>query len=289
MTSETKTWTEQTDKIGWTEVPKSVGELLDALRPQNYNGETRTDAIIRDLSKMSPESIEDGMEWLKSKQEYAISYTGNSYNYGGRRHVILKKPLVKYQPRWTRGANYRGLTSTVVSHQTVMPIKEWEDVIKQHWDERGEHIKAQVRQEQKRLFINVQRIVKDAITDSKRVLTQEEIAEKALSTFHSHLCGNSTSTLGDWSFGQSYSTVFTKEDGSVPLFYDEDEDRAKIEKGFEKITLKEFTSQKSELIESYISARTTLYSAIVDWFIVMDDIYSSMKRAGWKYLRNKEE
>jgi len=292
MTMDKTEWTEQTSKIGWTNVPANVNRLLRIFKGDGSTWSTPTDeSKMEELTKMDESHIKSGMTWLNARsKEYAFSYKKARGYSRSAQYVILNVPYTRYQ-RW--GGSYRGITSTIVRNQFNIKskaMKEWQAVVDEHWDKRDTIKNDEDLRQQMNAFRQLERKVKQAEDDAKKVLSTDEIRQGALSTFNSYRCGCSGSSHGAWSFGLNYSTRYIVSD---PNHYTYRELDGEYEGGDlftpDWVALsKEISADTSitddtirqglhELAIRYTNAHQRLWQASQHWHNIMNEIYNKMK------------
>jgi len=296
MTMNKTEWTEQTSKIGWTDVPPIVNTLLTIFKGNANTWHTPTDeSQMEQLTKMDEDVIKSGMIWLDSRrEEYAFSYKKSSRYSRDAQYVILNVPYTRYR-RW--GGSYRGITSTIVRNQFNIKRKgmeKWQAVVDEHWDKRDTIKKDEDLRQQMTYFRKLEQKVEQAEKDAKGVLSKEEIRKGALSTFDQYRRGSSGSSHGAWSFGLNYSTRYIVTDADSWQLLDGVTYRDKGYKNGDLITpdwsalSKEISAGTSitddtvrqglpDLAIRYTRAHQTLWQASQHWHQVMNDIYNKMK------------
>ena len=293
MTMNKTEWTEQTSKIGWTNVPANVNRLLTIF---NGNGtgwisKPTDESKMEELTKMTEGDIKSGMTWLNARsKEYAFSFKNarGSTRYGRRvQYVILNVPYTRYQ---RYGGNYRGITSTIVWNQfnCDLDVKEWQAVVDQHWDKRNTIKNDEELRQQMKHWRQLERRVEQAEDDAKKVLSPDEIRQGALKTFDSYRCGCSGSSHGAWSFGLSYSTWYIVDDASSWQYRESGyKDGDLITPDWVALS-KEISADTSitddtirqglpDLAIRYTRAHQALWQASSNWHNIMNEIYNKMK------------
>lgn len=292
MTGTKTEWTEQTSKIGWTNVPVSVNRILMIFRGNGLAWRTpNAESKMKQLTDMSEESIKSGMAWLKEhRKQYAFS-SKNARGYSRDvQYVRLNVPYTRYQ-QW---GNYRGITSTIRWNQFNIECKgmeKWQAIVDAHWDKRTSIKDEKALQEQRQHLANIVRLVEDEEKNAKRVLSKEQILEGALKTFNAYRCGSTSSSHGAWSFGLGYCTRYIVSDPDRWEYRELDKEYKagnlmdpdwpalsnKIMEMASKITDDGLRSQLPELAIRYTKAHRTLWEASATWHVVMNDIYNKMK------------
>ena len=285
-------WTEQTSKIGWTDVPVSVNRLLTIFKGNGNTWSTPTDeSQMEHLTEMDEDVIKSGMTWLNARsKEYAFSYKKlRGYSHSRSiQYVILNVPYTRYQ---RYGGNYRGITSTVVWNQFNVSLKQivkWQAVVDEHWDKRDTIKNDEDLRQQMNVYRKLEQRVEAAESEAKKVLSTEEIREGALKTFDAYRRGCSSSTSGAWSFGLNYSTRYIVSDadswGHRDKGYKNGDlitpDWTALSKEISAgthITDDTVRQGLPELAIRYTRAHQTLWQASQHWHQVMNDIYNKMK------------
>lgn len=295
MTMNKTEWTEQTSKIGWTDVPPNVNRLLTIFKGDGTGWiSTPTDeSKMEELTKMDESIIKSGMTWLNARsKEYAFSYkkARGPTRYARRvQYVILNVPYTRYQ-RW--GGSYRGITSPIVRNQfnCDLDVKEWQAVVDEHWDKRDTIKNDEDLRQQMNYWRQLERRVEQAEGDAKKVLSTDEIREGALETFDQYRRGCSGSSHGAWSFGLSYSTRYIVSD---PNHYTYSELDGEYEAGDlitpDWVALSKDISDSTHITDDtirqalpdlairYTRAHQALWQASSNWHNIMNEIYNKMK------------
>ena len=297
MTGTKTEWKEQTNKIGWTDVPANVNRLLAIFKGRYVyfmdDPEERMETKMRELSEqMTEEDIKSGMTWLKEhRKQYAFS-SKNPRGYSREvQYVRLNVPYTRYE---RYGGTYRGITSTVVWNQfNIKPseMKDYEAIVDAHWDKRASFKDAKAFEEQQHQLYQIKCRVEDAEKNAKQVLSKDEIREGALETFDNYRRGRSGSSHGAWSFGLSYSTRYIMDDPNRWEYRELDKEYKAgdllPEPDYQEMTQKildntyitedTLVEQLPALAERLVAAKKILYQASKDWHEVMNDIYNKMK------------
>jgi len=272
---ETNEW-EMVDKgIKWNDVPITVQALLSALKEPvyTYGGtpeekeERRQSKLDASLVKMSKQNIKDAWKWLTDRTDFLFtSHHRNSWS-SYSTYLIATKPFIRY--RRTYGA--RGKLATYQRNSfTVMNL--WGKRIEKHWDNRSQVADEQKVARQEGLlhqFENGFSHDEKSIKHSR--LTVSEIRHKALETFDKYMRGNSSSTLGEWSFSLSYHTRYIDSE-TGHLLDAPDELITRRAKQLDEVTLPHLAERKAELLGRFISVHRALFQMSVDWFNAMKPV-----------------
>lgn len=293
MTMNKTEWTEQTSKIGWTDVPANVNILLTIFKGNGtgWISKPTDESQMERLTGMHPDVIKAGMAWLKERsKEYAFSYKNPSGYSRSVQYVMLNVPYTRYQ---RYGGNYRGITSTVVWNQFYIKsktMKKWQAVVDEHWDKRHTIKKDEDLRQQMNAYRQLEQRVEQAEKDAKQVLSTEEIREGALKTFDQYRRGCSSSSHGAWSFGLNYSTRYIVSD---PDRYEYNELDGEYKAG--DLITPDWSALSKEISDSthitndtvrqglpdlairYTRAHEALWQASLNWHLAMNEIYNKMK------------
>tara|TARA_R100000234_G_scaffold111127_1_gene83952 strand:- start:2035 stop:2901 length:867 start_codon:yes stop_codon:yes gene_type:complete len=276
----------KTKGISWTPVPKEANDLLKALNTWCYGWGDGDERRKKELCNLSKESIDCGVEWLNKHKDYTITHCYT--NYGNREtHMVCKKPFLEYATRdWSYP--YRGRTATYYNNQKRVSkhLQKWLQLIGEHWNMRDSVHKEKEHAIQLRDFNSFKYKLERLEEEVRSTITEEEIAEAALSTFNKYRCGNSSSSHGRFGFALNYNTYFIDE-GGIIIEWDEKVIDKKFEKCFEDITLEEFTSQKPAMKERFMTAYKKLFEASVAWSRVMNTVYDELEEICFK-IQKKE-
>lgn len=290
MTMNKTEWTEQTSKIGWTDVPANVNRLLTIFKGNGNTWSTPTDeSQMERLTDMDESDIKSGMTWLNARsKEYAFSHKKPRGYRRTIQYVILDVPYTRYQ---RYGGNYRGITSTIRWNQfniKTKTMKKWQAVVDEHWDKRDTIKKDEDLRQQMNAYRRLEQRVEQAEKDAKKVLSTEEIREGALKTFDAYRCGSSSSSHGAWSFGLSYSTRYIVSDADSWQHRDKGYKNgdlitpdwpalAKEISDSTHITDDTIRQDLHELAIRYTRAHEALWQASLNWHLAMNEIYNKMK------------
>ena len=289
MTMNKTEWTEQTSKIGWTDVPPIVNTLLSIFKGNGNTWSTPTDeSQMEHLTEMDESVIKSGMAWLNARsKEYAFSYKKSSGYSRSVQYVILDIPYTRYQ----RGGNYRGITSTIRWNQfnvSLKEIKKWQAIVDAHWDKRDTIKKDEDLRQQMNAYRQLEQKVEQVEKDAKKVLSTKEIREGALKTFDQYRRGSSGSSHGAWSFGLNYSTRYIVTDANSWRHPESGYQEGDLMNPDWTALSKEISAGTSitddtvrqglpDLAIRYTRAHQTLWQASQHWHQVMNDIYNKMK------------
>ena len=271
------------DKIKWTNVPANVGTVLKILCPIYYNGSYHDeDHYLPQLAGVSLPSLASTRLYLDEHTTYLFTHKGNTdIWYDGRQFKIAAQPLVCY----SRNYSARGLASTYRNNSFLVSDKTISFLDKAI----ARHTNLVDDAKRKKFTGFLQQYVRrtnDAEKKSRsHYMDEYQIALAALSTFTSYRNGQSKSTLGDWSFGLSYSTHYIGEDGEL-LPFDEEKVRDNWLDKIESLEYPALIESGMPLVERNVELQRVFYQRSQMWHKVMHDIHNAIYNVYSQYHRN---